>query len=62
MFGDVMAKLGRSFPLTGSRYQNMISDYLTPMDKTFEILGEPPFSLEGGVEETVKWLKQVGWE
>jgi nucleoside-diphosphate-sugar epimerase len=62
MVGDIFSKFGKSFPLTVSRYKNMTSDYLTPMEKTFDTFGEPPFSLEGGVDETVKWLKQVGWE
>ena len=34
----------------------MTSDYLTPMDKTFDTFGDPPFSLKQGVEETVKWM------
>jgi nucleoside-diphosphate-sugar epimerase len=60
--GDVLGKLGITFPLTSSRFKNMISDYLTPMDKTFEVLGEPPFSLQNGVKQSVEWLNQVGWE
>jgi nucleoside-diphosphate-sugar epimerase len=62
MVGDLLGKIGKEFPLTSSRYKNMISDYLTPMDKTFEVLGEPPFSLEGGICESVKWLNTVGWK
>ena len=57
IFGDLMACLGKTFPLTGSRYRNMISDYLTPMDKTFVVLGEPPFDLEGGIEQSIGWLE-----
>ncbi len=62
LVGDLLAKLGKSFPLTVSRYKNMTSDYLTPMDKTFETFGEPPFSLTQGVDQTTQWLEQVGWE
>jgi len=54
--------MGKSFPLTTSRFKNMTSDYVTPMDKTFETFGEPPWSLEQGVDQTLQWLKQVGWE
>jgi nucleoside-diphosphate-sugar epimerase len=36
----------------------MTSDYLVNMDKTFELLGPPPVSLEQGVRETVAWLRQ----
>lgn len=60
--GDLLSKIGVTFPLTSSRYRNMISDYLTPMDKTYEILGEPPYTLADGVKQSVEWLKQVGWE
>jgi len=35
----------------------MTSDYPTPMDKTFKVIGKGPFSLEQGIDETVKWLK-----
>lgn len=60
--GDCLGKLGIAFPLTSSRFRNMISDYLTPMDKTFEVLGSPPDSLEKGIEKTVSWLNEIGWE
>ena len=57
IFGDLVARLGKNFPLTGPRYRNMISDYLTPMDKTFDILVDPPFNLEEGVEQSKDWLE-----
>lgn len=57
-----LRKYGKSFPLTSSRYRNMISDYLTPMDKTLDVLGEPPNSLNEGVRQSVDWLEQVGWK
>jgi nucleoside-diphosphate-sugar epimerase len=60
--GDLFAKRGKTFPLTSSRFNNMISDYHTSMDKTFEIFGNPPYSLHQGVKETVSWLERVGWE
>ncbi len=62
IMGDVLAKVGKEFPLTVSRYKNMTSDYLTPMDKTFETFGEPPYSLEEGIDHTIRWLKNSGWE
>lgn len=59
--GDLLAKAGTTFPITSSRYNNMISDYHVPIDKTFDTFGSPPFSLQQGVTETVRWLKQIGW-
>jgi hypothetical protein len=35
----------------------MITNYETPMEPTFELLGENPYSLEDGIAETVKWLR-----
>lgn len=35
----------------------MVTDYVTPMDKTYALLGKPKFSLEQGVAETVAWLR-----
>lgn len=60
--GEILAKFGKSFPLTVSRYKSMTSDYLTPMGKTFDTFGEPPYSLKQGVNQTVAWLEEVGWE
>ena len=60
--GDLLAKLGKTFPLNSSRFKNMISDYPTPTNKTLETFGNPPYSLQHGVAETVNWLEQVGWE
>jgi hypothetical protein len=33
----------------------MTSDYITPMDRTINALGEAPWSIEAGVKEMVKW-------
>lgn len=60
--GDLLSKVGKAFPLTTSRFKNMTSDYLTPMDKTFDTFGDPPYSLEQGVDQTVEWLEEYGWE
>jgi GlcNAc-P-P-Und epimerase len=56
--GDaITAVRGKQFYLTSSRYRSMTSDYPTPMDKTFKVIGKGPFSLEQGIDETVKWLR-----
>lgn len=60
--GDVLAKCGKSFPLTSSRFRNMISDYPTSVDRIFDAFGDPPYSRQEGVQETVSWLEQVGWQ
>ncbi len=53
---------GKPFYLTSSRYRSMTSDYPTPMEKTFEVLGKGPFSLKEGIDETVRWLRTFGPE
>lgn len=61
--GDVITALrGRPFYLTSSRYRSMTSDYPTPMEKTFAVLGRGPFSLQDGIAQTVEWLRRFGPE
>ncbi|MEP6820921.1 MAG: NAD(P)-dependent oxidoreductase [Chthoniobacterales bacterium] len=56
--GDIPTRLtGRAFLINSSRYRSMISDYDTPMEATFALLGENPHSLEAGIDETVEWLR-----
>lgn len=56
--GDGISRLtGRPFYLTSSRLRSMTTDYLTPMEPTFEAFGEPPYSLEDGIHKTVEWYR-----
>jgi len=58
LFGDIITLVrGRKFILTSSRYSNMITDYLTPMKKTFDVLGKGPHTMEQGIKDTVTWLE-----
>lgn len=54
--GSFLRKLKIKFPITLSRYQSMTTDNPAPMEKTLELLGKPPYSLEEGVAITVNWL------
>ncbi|MDD3276573.1 MAG: NAD(P)-dependent oxidoreductase [Kiritimatiellales bacterium] len=56
LVGDMAGWVGVKFPLTSSRVRSMTQNYLTPMDKTFDALGEPPFSLKQGAQQTAEWL------
>ncbi len=59
--GDIVSAIqGKPFYLTSSRYRSMTSDYPTPMEKTLEILGRGPYSLQQGIDETVAWLRVNG--
>jgi hypothetical protein len=40
----------------------MVTDYITPMDKPYDVFGPPKISLQQGVQETVTWLRtQLGF-
>ncbi|MGC4110488.1 MAG: NAD(P)-dependent oxidoreductase [Nocardioides sp.] len=57
--GDVLAKAKLPAPLTTSRVGNMIGPSDAPMEPTFDLLGESPWTLQSGVDETVRWLRAV---
>jgi len=57
-FGDIPTCLsGKPFVINSSRFRSMTTDYPTPMERTFQLFGENPHSLEDGVRETVAWLR-----
>lgn len=56
--GDVPTRLtGKPFLINSSRFRSMTTDYNTPIAETFTLLGENPYSLEQGVQQTVQWLR-----
>ena len=58
MMGDIPSRLsGKPFLINSSRFRSMTTDYKTPMEPTFELLGESPHTLEEGISETVEWLR-----
>ena len=58
LLGDIPTLLtGKPFLINSSRYRSMITDYDTPMNRTFALLGDNPYSLEQGIDETVAWLR-----
>jgi nucleoside-diphosphate-sugar epimerase len=55
--GDIPSSItGRPFLINSSRFRSMTTNYVTPMERTFELLGDNPYSLEQGITETVQWL------
>ncbi|MGH9905879.1 MAG: NAD-dependent epimerase/dehydratase family protein [Pyrinomonadaceae bacterium] len=58
MVGDIPSHLMKKpFLINSSRFLSMITDYDTPMEPTFELLGDNPYTLEEGIRETVEWLR-----
>ena len=55
MGGDVFKAVVIPFPINSGRFRSMTSDYITPMDRTIDALGEAPQSMEDGVKAMVKW-------
>ena len=56
--GDLISKFtGKPFYITSSRLRSMTEDYDAPMDKTFDVFGAPPHTLEQGINETVEWYR-----
>ena len=55
--GDALARLGVTFPLTSSRYRNMIQTYEVDLGPTLATLGPAPFTLCDGIAESVSWLE-----
>jgi nucleoside-diphosphate-sugar epimerase len=60
LFGSGLNAIGYKFPLNLVRYNNMIDDYTTPMEKTINTLGLSHPNLESNVKETVGWFKNEG--
>ncbi|MGC9976155.1 MAG: NAD(P)-dependent oxidoreductase [Syntrophales bacterium] len=56
--GDALTKLGLPFPISTFRYKSLITSDDAPMKLTFETLGNPPYSLKQGVEETLTLLRK----
>jgi nucleoside-diphosphate-sugar epimerase len=56
--GSLLQSAGIPFPITRSRYRSMTEDYFSPIEKTIQAFGPPPYSLEEGISETVEWLNE----
>jgi len=55
--GDVLARIGIPFPITLSRYKSMTTSNDAPLEPIHELCGDPPYSLDAGIAETVAWLR-----
>jgi len=56
--GDALKLIGVRFPITSSRYRSMTTSNAAPMERTFEMFGCPPFSLNEGIRQTVEWMRK----
>jgi GlcNAc-P-P-Und epimerase len=60
VIGDILSLFRIKFPMYSERYRNLTTSNLVPIQRTIDTFGQPPFSLEEGVAETVSWLKSKG--
>jgi len=60
LIGDIIRLTGHPFPLFTSRYKSMTQNYIVDMSPTYAALGNPKYTLEHGVKETVAWLESQG--
>lgn len=54
--GEAAERCGMKAPLSLLRYKAMTEDYLTPIERTLELTGPAPYSMEQGLDETFRWL------
>ncbi len=55
LVGDALKRFNVWFPLSSTRFNSMTQDYLAPIEKTYEVLGTPPYTTEAGVKEMIAW-------
>ncbi|QEP43587.1 NAD(P)-dependent oxidoreductase [Ectothiorhodospiraceae bacterium BW-2] len=58
--GDGLHRLKLPFPMSSFRLTNMTTDNILPLDNTYRVCGEPPYSRREGVERTLQWLRRHG--
>lgn len=57
--GDLITLIkGKPFYINSSRYRSMITDYITPIEKTHALLGFSQSTLEENVQVTAAWVKE----
>jgi hypothetical protein len=55
--GDFINYMGyKSFPFNSFRLNNVITEYIFDMEKTSNIVGKLPYTVDDGVKNTAKWF------
>ena len=61
MTGDLLKKMGwADLPITTFRLNNMLTGSNYPLEITQEIVGDLPFTLKEGVNQTLYWMYEQG--
>ena len=56
--GASLKKVGIPFPMDMGRYFRMTTSSDIDLSETFSIVGRPTITMQNGVDETVRWLKE----
>ena len=54
--GEVLNKVGISFPLYRSRYRNLVTSNPSPLEETITTLGSVPLEFDEAINRTCEWL------
>lgn len=57
LFGDILKKVGVSFPMTSFRLRNMTTDNIIDLSNTDRIAPERPCDRINGIKKTLAWIK-----
>ncbi len=61
LVGDTLGSIGIRFPMNSQRYFNLTTTNPLPLEPILAAFGPPPYSLEQGIRETVRWLDDYGF-
>lgn len=57
--GDALNSLGfRAFPFNSFRLNNLLTEYRFDLSETMRVCGPPPYTMEQGVRELVRWFQR----
>jgi nucleoside-diphosphate-sugar epimerase len=60
ILGDLLKKMGISFPMTTFRLKNMTTNNIVDLSSTAKIASELPYTREQGIKKTLEWLNIHG--
>jgi GlcNAc-P-P-Und epimerase len=58
--GDILFLFGIKFPMYSERFRNLTTSNPVPVQSTIDAFGQPPYSLQVGISETISWLRDQG--
>ena len=56
VLGDLLKKMGITFPMTTFRFRNMTTNNIIDLSKTINIAPDLPYTRIQGIEKTLEWI------